>query len=268
MHVYGIAMLDITIAIARQAGSVLRAGVEHERLVESKGHADVVTDIDKASESLITAALRERFPEHAIVAEEGGGARGSSAYTWYIDPLDGTLNYLHGLPIYCVSLGLLHDGQPYLGVVYDPTRDELFAAERGRGAYLNGRRIAVSQTASLGAALLTTGFPYDRFSRADNNLREFAHILLKVQDVRRPGSAALDLCYAAAGRSDGHWELGLKPWDVAAAALILSEAGGQLSGWHGEPWAVPDDRLVATNGLIHTQLIAELVQAGRATSNG
>jgi myo-inositol-1(or 4)-monophosphatase len=257
-------MLDTTIAIARRAGAILRAGVEHERMVESKGHADVVNDIDKASEALIVAALRERFPEHAIVAEEGGGTHSSAAYTWYIDPLDGTLNYLHGLPIYCVSLGLLHEGQPYLGVVYDPTRDELFAAERGRGAYLNGRRIHVSQTASLGAALLTTGFPYERFSRTDNNLREFAHILLKVQDVRRPGSAALDLCYAAAGRSDGHWELGLKPWDVAAAALILSEAGGQLSGWRSEPWVVTDDRLVATNGHIHRQLIAELDAASAA----
>lgn len=265
MPAHIVPMLDTTISIARQAGAVLRAGVDRERQVESKGHADVVTDIDKASEALIVTALRQRFPEHAIVAEEGSGRSSASAYTWYVDPLDGTLNYLHGLPIYCVSLGLLYEGQPYLGVVYDPTRDELFAAERGRGAYLNGRRIHVSRTASLNVALLTTGFPYERFSRADNNLREFAHILLKVQDVRRPGSAALDICYAAAGRSDGHWELGMKPWDVAAAALILSEAGGQLSGWHGEPWVVTDERLVATNGHIHNQLVTELIQVGSYT---
>jgi myo-inositol-1(or 4)-monophosphatase len=253
-------MINFAITIARQAGAILRYGVERERQVESKGHADVVTDIDKASEALLVSAIRERYPDHAIVAEEGSNSDGQSEYTWLIDPLDGTLNYLHGLPIYAVSLGLVRAGQPYLGVVYDPTRDELFVAERGRGAYLNGRQLQVSPTAQLNKALLTTGFPYDRFNRSENNLREFAHILLHVQDVRRPGSAALDLCYTAAGRSDGHWELGLKAWDVAAGAIIVSEAGGRLSDWQGNEWQIGQERLLATNGLIHDELLA-LLQA-------
>lgn len=254
-------MLDFAISVARQAGAVLRYGLERERQIESKGYADVVTDIDRASEALISEAIRERFPEHAIIAEEGTSRTGWSDYTWLIDPLDGTLNYLHGMPIYCVSLGLLRDGQLQLGVVYDPTRDELFAAERDRGAYLNGRRLQVSPTDTMGRALLTTGFPYERASRPDNNLREFTQIVMQVQDVRRPGSAAIDLCYAAAGRSDGHWELGLKPWDVAAGALMVLEAGGRLSDWRGDPWLIGNDRLVATNGLIHDQLIAALAAA-------
>jgi myo-inositol-1(or 4)-monophosphatase len=251
-------MLDFAIQIARQAGAILRYGVEQERQVQSKGYADVVTDIDKASEELLVGAINKRYPDHAIVAEEGSNSDGQSEYTWVIDPLDGTLNYLHGLPIYCVSVGVLRAGQPFIGVVYDPTRDELYTAERGQGAYLNGRRLRVSATNELQRALLTTGFPYNRFSQNDNNLREFAHILLHVQDVRRPGSAALDLCYAAAGRSDGHWELGLKPWDVAAGALIVHEAGGRLSDWQGNEWQIGTDRLLATNGLIHQEMLGLL----------
>ena len=244
--------------IARQAGEIIRAGQNRERHVESKGFADVVTDIDKASEKLIVTALEAAFPDHRIIAEEGGGSDQDSPFAWLIDPLDGTLNYLHGLPIYAVSIGLLYEGQPQLGVVYDPSRDELFAAERGRGAWLNDRPIRVATTPVLAQALLTTGFPYERTKRTHNNLREFAEVLMRVQDVRRPGSAALDLCYAACGRSDGHWELGLKPWDVAAGALIVSEAGGRLSDWQGQPWQPFNEYLVATNGHLHAELLAVL----------
>ncbi|MBX0327279.1 inositol monophosphatase [Oscillochloris sp. ZM17-4] len=251
-------MLDFAIDLAHRAGAILRAGQERERSVAFKRRADLVTDIDKASEALIVAAIGERYPGHAILAEEGGAAAGAGEYQWVIDPLDGTLNYVHGMPIYCVSIGLLCRGELSLGVVYDPTRDELFAAEAGRGAFCNGRRLRVSSAAELGHSMLTTGFPYDRFSRADNNLAEFGRLLMKARDIRRPGAAALDLAYVAAGRSDAHWELGLAPWDTAAGALLVREAGGALSDWRGEPWRPGGDRLVASNGHIHAEILREL----------
>ncbi|MBC8075210.1 MAG: inositol monophosphatase [Chloroflexales bacterium] len=252
-------MLDWTIELAYRAGALLRAGLERDREIALKSRAEVVTDVDRASEALIVAAIRAQFPDHRVVAEEGGGAAGSSAYTWLVDPLDGTNNYAHGFPFFCVSLGLLQNDQPLLGVVYDPLRDELFTAERGAGARCNGRRLEVSSVARLDAALLTTGFPYNRFSDGDNNLREFGQLLLRAQDVRRPGSAALDLVYVAAGRSEGHWELGLHPWDVAAGALLVTEAGGRITGWQGQPWSPWDARMVATNGsALHTELLEAL----------
>lgn len=254
-------MLNFAIELALRAGSLLRAGLATERTYESKGYADVVTDIDKASEALIVGAIGARFPDHAIVAEEGGAAVGAGEYQWLIDPLDGTLNYLHGNPVFCVSLGLLRRGELHIGVVYDPCRDELFAAERGGGARLNGRPLRVSRTQTLARSLLTTGFPYNRFSNPDNNLREHNHLLLRCQDVRRPGSAALDLCAVAAGRSDAHWELGLSPWDVAAGALIVLEAGGAVTDWRDQPWRPGEARMVASNGAIHDELLRELAQA-------
>ncbi|MFV9503203.1 MAG: inositol monophosphatase family protein [Oscillochloridaceae bacterium umkhey_bin13] len=254
-------MLNFAIDLALRAGAVLRAHQAHERITEAKGHADVVTDADRASEALIVAALRERFPDHAIMAEEGGGGAGAGEYQWLVDPLDGTLNYLHGNPVFSVSLGLVRAGELHLGVVYDPSRDELFAAERGGGARLNGRLLRVSRIEGLAQALLTTGFPYNRFSQPDNNLREHNHLLLKAQDIRRPGSAALDLCYVAAGRTDAHWELGLSPWDVAAGALIVLEAGGTVTNWQDQPWHPGDPRIVASNGGIHDELLRELAAA-------
>ncbi|NNJ09697.1 inositol monophosphatase [Chloroflexales bacterium ZM16-3] len=251
-------MLDFAIDLAHRAGAILLAGQERERSVSFKRQADLVTDIDRASEALIVAAIHERFPGHAILAEEGGIVEGVGEYQWVIDPLDGTLNYVHGMPIYCVSIGLLRRGDLFLGVVYDPTRDELFAAEAGCGAFCNGRRLHVSPTVELAHSMLTTGFPYDRFSRADNNLEQFGRLLLKARDIRRPGAAALDLAYVAAGRSDAHWELGLAPWDMAAGALLVCEAGGTLSDWRGEPWRPGGDRLVASNGNIHAELLREL----------
>lgn len=251
-------MLNDMIDLAHRAGALIRAGLERERSFVPKQHADLVTDIDQASEALIVGALRERYPDHVIIAEEGGSGADSGAYTWYIDPLDGTLNYFHGFPFCSVSIAVAHQGRLLAGVVYDPLRNELFSAERGRGAHLNGRALHPSATAELRQALLTTGFPYDRFTQPDNNLREFAHMLLRVQDIRRPGSAALDLCYVAAGRSDAHWELGLSPWDTAAAALVLSEAGGTITDWDGRPWSLGGPRIVGSNGHIHAQIIQEL----------
>lgn len=254
-------MLNDMIDLAHRAGALIRAGLERERSFTPKQYADVVTDIDQASEALIVGAIRERYPDHVIIAEEGGSGAASGAYTWYIDPLDGTLNYLHGFPFFAVSIAVAHHGRLIAGVVYDPLRNELFSAERDRGASLNGRTVRPSATGELQQSLLTTGFPYDRSNRSDNNLREFAHLLVRVQDIRRPGSAALDLCYVAAGRSDAHWELGLSPWDTAAAALILQEAGGTISDWDGQPWRLGDPHIVGSNGPIHAKIIHELAAA-------
>ncbi len=251
-------MLDFAIDLALRAGALLRSGLDCALQVDQKSRANIVTDVDRASEALIVDAIRSHYPDHRIVAEEGSSSMGSSASTWLIDPLDGTTNYVHGFPVCCVSLGLLDGDQPLLGVVYDPFRNELFTALRGAGARCNGQRLHVSATARLNAALLTTGFPYDRFTQPDNNLAEFGRLLLIAQDIRRPGSAALDLCYVAAGRSDGHWELGLHPWDVAAGVLLITEAGGHVSDWHGQTWTPWNPRIVATNGLIHSELLAAL----------
>lgn len=254
-------MLDFAIDLAYRAGALLRAAAERERTLTAKLHSDLVSDADKASEALILGAIRERFPDHAILSEESGASPGPSDYTWVVDPLDGTLNYVHGFPFYSVSIALARAGEPLLGVVYDPLRGELFAAERGQGARANGRRLGVSATTSLGQALLTTGFPYSRFSQPDNNLREFAHLSMRAREIRRSGSAALELSYIAAGRSDGHWELELNPWDLAAGALLVREAGGLVSDWQGRPWALAEPRIVASNGRIHAELLHELAAA-------
>ncbi len=251
-------MLDFAIDLAYQAGALARAGLERKHEVEEKGRADLVTETDRAIEALLVGAIRSQFPDHRIVAEEGSNSAGNSAYTWVIDPLDGTTNYAHGVPLFCVSLGVLHGEAPLFGVVYDPLRGELFTAYRDRGAYCNGCRLHVSQTSSLDAALLTTGFPYDRFTQPDNNIAQFSQMVLHIQGVRRTGSAALDLCYVAAGRTDGHWELGLHPWDTAAGALLIAESGGRLSDWQNQGWTLWNPRLVASNGLIHAEIVKVL----------
>ncbi|MFL5807121.1 MAG: inositol monophosphatase family protein [Roseiflexaceae bacterium] len=252
-------MLDFTIDLARRAGILLLSMLEGQRAVELKSPFELVTDADHASEELIVSAILQQFPDHAIIAEEGGGSGRESAYTWLIDPLDGTNNYAHGFPVFCVSLALLKDGALLLGVIYDPCRDELFSAERGQGARCNGRRIRVSETPTLAAALISTGFPYNYYAiDQDNNAREFNALLGRSQGIRRAGSAALDLAYVAMGRFDAHWELQLQPWDSAAGALLLSEAGGRLSDWRGGAWNPWNDRLVASNGRIHDELLQAL----------
>jgi myo-inositol-1(or 4)-monophosphatase len=247
-------MLDFAIDTARRAGLLLLSMFEGQRDVRLKSAFELVTDADHASEALVVSAIGRQYPDHAIVAEESGGAPAESGYTWLIDPLDGTNNYAHGLPVFSVSLALLRDGALLLGVIYDPTCDELFAAERGQGARCNGRRIRVSQNQTLAASLLATGFPYDYATNPDNNAREFTTLAGRVQGVRRLGSAALDLAYVAMGRFDAFWELRLQPWDSAAGALLVSEAGGRVTDWRGGEWNPWSDRLLASNGHIHDEL--------------
>jgi len=246
------------VSAARAAGELLRSRVDSVREIRHKGAIDIVTDVDLLSEQHVCATLLAAFPTHTILAEEGGVRGGpDTRYRWIVDPLDGTTNYAHGFPFFCVSIGLEVEGRLALGVAYDPNRDELFVAEIGRGATLNARPIHVSATLDLTQALIGTGFPYARaeFSRA---LRSFEVISLQSQAVRRAGSAVLDLCYVACGRLDGYWEHAIKPWDVAAGALIVLEAGGAVTGTDGSPFGVEDGQVLATNGWLQAPMVAAL----------
>jgi len=223
-----------------------------------KGRANIVTEADKESEAGILKILLGRFPDHDVLAEESGSRRRGSEFLWVIDPLDGTTNYAHGNPTACVSIGLLKDGRPIVGGVHDPFRKELFLAEKGRGAFLNGKRIRVSSARSLGESLLTTGFPYDRTEKADFYVRYYKLFMERSHDVRRTGAAALDLAWVAAGRSDGFWEFRLAPWDVAAGLLLIEEAGGRVTDFSGRAWRDPrhfGSETLATNGRIHAAML-------------
>jgi myo-inositol-1(or 4)-monophosphatase len=245
--------------LSRSAGEILHAGFGKIHEIRYKGVIDVVTEVDKRSEDFLLGEIRKRYPNQRIVAEENGESPGEGDNAWFIDPLDGTVNYSHGLPIYCVSIGYMEGGSMRLGAVYDPSRDECFSAERGRGAWLNGQRVATSQANNLDQSLLVTGFAYDIRSNLNNNLDHFAHFAVHSQAVRRLGSAALDLCYVAAGRFDGYWELNLQPWDVAAGALIAAEAGAIVTNTSGAPlilaWPVS---IVAANPKLHASLLKGL----------
>ncbi|HCC78711.1 MAG: hypothetical protein A2X25_14810 [Chloroflexi bacterium GWB2_49_20] len=245
--------------LARQAGDILRAGYAREHQVDYKGIIDLVTEVDHQSEDFILDQIRTRFPGHAILAEESGKSDGSKDHLWFIDPLDGTVNYAHNIPIFCVSIGYAHEGATRLGVVYDPMRDECFSAERGRGAWLNGSPLHVSSIQELVHSLLVTGFPYDTWNTSDDNFENFVRFAKLTQGVRRLGSAALDLCYVAAGRFDGFWELSLSAWDVAAGGLIAEEAGALVTNVDGGPdyISTPQSILAATPGL-HGLMLAEL----------
>ena len=241
---------------------------EHARSgfqIEYKAAINLVTDADRRAEDQIVQTILAAHPSHRILAEERGqgGSGGDSHYQWIVDPLDGTTNFAHGFPFYSVSIGLEHDGECLLGVVLDPVRNELFTAVKGRGAYLNGEPIHVSDIATLDKSLLVTGFAYNIRETPNNNLDHFAHLSLRAQAVRRTGSAALDLCYVAAGRFDGYWEIVLSPWDMAGGIVILREAGGLVSGITTESFSLYGQELVATNGLIHDQLV-EALQQGHA----
>ncbi|HYN90082.1 MAG TPA: inositol monophosphatase family protein [Ardenticatenaceae bacterium] len=256
-------MLDFAISLALEAGATLRGFFEAELDVRSKSsEIDLLTQADLASESLILDRIRERFPGHAILSEEAGES-GTHDFYWVVDPLDGTVNFAHGMPHYCVSIALRRGFETIAGVVYDPERDELFWAERGAGAYLrraNGseRRLRVGSARNLQESLLATGFPYDRATNPANNLAEFNRIILRVRGVRRAGSAALDLAYVAAGRYDGYWEYRMKPWDTAAAALMVVEAGGALVTLDGGVWDPWQDTTVAANPTLLPVLVAAL----------
>ncbi len=248
---------------ARTAGGILKENLNGIREITYKGDINLVTEMDMRSERTIVELLRASFPDHGIIAEEETTIRNSSGYTWIIDPLDGTTNYAHGYPCFSVSIALERDGEVIRGVVYDPMRDELFSAEKGRGASLNGTQIRVSGTETLIKSLLATGFPYDRKESEKNNLDYFHRLLMASQEVRRDGSAALDLCYVAAGRFDGFWELKLKPWDVAAGSLIVREAGGLVSDLSGNSFDLHAEEILATNGRIHRQMVEVLQRTAR-----
>jgi myo-inositol-1(or 4)-monophosphatase len=245
--------LDTAVEIARQAGALLAQLFEQPLEISYKRPSDLVTDADRRSEALIVDRLRSYFPEHAIVGEEGGGQKTGSDYCWYVDPLDGTTNFAHGFPVFSVSLGLAHRGEIIAGVVHDPAREELFSAERGAGACLNGKRLRVSKVASLSESLLATGFPP---SAQDNelNMQLFSRLTKLSHGIRRAGSAALDLCSVAAGRLEGFWELKLNPWDKAAGSLVVTEAGGRVSDLQGGPFKLLGDEIVTSNGLVHDEM--------------
>jgi len=218
---------------------------------------DLVTRADRMSEDLIVGLLRERFPDHGIFAEEGTQHPGTD-YRWIIDPVDGTTNFAHGVPIFCASLALEIDGEAVLGAVYDPNRRELFTAEAGIGAWLNGQPLATSANATVLESMLVTGFPYHVQESPDEFLRVFGNVIRHARAVRRLGSAAIDMCWVAAGRMEGFWEASLKPWDTRAAALIVDEAGGRVTGMDGAIWDAYKGDVVATNGHIHDELLAVL----------
>ena len=249
---------------ALEAGQMLKRSIDRGREVFFKGSVDLVTNFDREAQQMIFARLSASFPEAGFLAEEGLAEKKEAEFRWIIDPLDGTTNFTHRFPIFSVSIGLEYQGKIVLGVVYDPMREEMFQAMEAEGAYLNQKRIRVSNLDDLDKSLLATGFPYDVRESPVNNIVHFNNFLTRVQAVRRCGSAALDLCYVACGRFDGFWELKLKPWDVAAGALIVKEAGGRLSDFAGQDFSVFSSEVLATNGLIHEAMIAVL-QEGKAT---
>jgi len=251
-------MLNFAIRVAKDAGRLLSDRVGTRIDVDHKGSINLVTDVDLASERLIREAISTYYPRHEILGEEGGLSESDSEYRWVVDPLDGTTNYAHGYPIFCVSIALECKGEIVLGVVYDPMRDELFTAEQGGGAALNNRPIRVSKTAELIQGLLSTGFPYDIKTSKLTNLDHWANFAMNAQALRRDGAAALDLCYVACGRFDGFWELNLSPWDTAAGALIVTEAGGRVTNFSGGPFSNYKPEVVASNGLIHDRMLEVL----------
>jgi myo-inositol-1(or 4)-monophosphatase len=253
-------MLGIAVRAARRAGAIInRAARDVDVLpVTRKRHNDFVTEVDKSAEQAIIDILHRAYPDHAILAEESGataGTAGESEYTWIIDPLDGTTNFIHGFPQYAVSIGLKHKGVLAQGVVYDPTKNELFTATRGRGAYLNERRIRVSKRTQLNETLIGTGFPFRDFADLDEYLPMFREITARTAGIRRAGAAALDIAYVAAGRLDGFWEMGLSPWDMAAGALLVQEAGGLVGDFHGDAGFLDSGRVVCGNPKVFAQLI-------------
>ena len=254
-------MLDFAISVAQEAGALLRDRLNTNFSIAHKGAIDLVTEVDIASETLIRERIATRYPRHQVLAEEGGFTDSASDYRWIVDPLDGTTNYAHGYPVFNVSIALEHKGEMIAGVVYDPMRDELFAAEKGSGAMLNKKTIRVSQTGELIKSMLSTGFPYDIKTAKLTNLDHWRNFAMNAQALRRDGSAALDLCYVACGRFDGFWELNLSAWDTAAGVLIVEEAGGRVTDFSCNKFSNYTPEIVASNGLIHDRMIEVIAMA-------
>jgi myo-inositol-1(or 4)-monophosphatase len=252
-------MLNVAIKAARAAGAIInRAALDVDLLkISVKGPNDFVSEVDRAAEAVVIETLLQAYPDHGILAEESGSTHGNrtSEYQWIIDPLDGTTNFLHGLPIYAVSIGLAHRNVVQQAVVYDPARNDLFFSSRGRGAFLNDRRLRVSKRTALGDALIGTGFPFRRGDNFERYMQMMQSVMQRCAGVRRPGAAALDLCYVAAGWYDGFFETGLNPWDVAAGSLIITEAGGLIGNFTGEPDFLHKREIVAGNPKIYGQLV-------------
>lgn len=250
------AICTFAVDVAREAGALIRDSFGSLQAMDFKGAVNPVTAVDRRVEGLILERLQESYGEHHILAEEeGGDSLHTSAPLWLIDPIDGTNNFAHGFPHIGLSMALLVDGDPRVGVIYDPLRDELFTAIRGGGSTLNGDTIHVSEVKSLAEAFLSTGFPYERRVLEDNNTRRLDHFLRRSLAVRRAGAAVLDLAYVACGRLDGHWEPGLKPWDVGAGILLVEEAGGEVTDFKGERLPISGDAIVASNGHIHAAML-------------
>jgi myo-inositol-1(or 4)-monophosphatase len=244
--------------VARKAGDWLKKRLGEEHTVDYKGVINIVTEADRQSEEMIVSAILDRYPDHDILAEEADRVPKGSPYRWIIDPLDGTTNYAHGYPVFCVSIALEENGVVRYGVVYNPMLKEMFYACRGGGAFLNERPLRVSGTKDLSRSLLATGFPYDIRDNSDNNMNYFQVMARSAQAIRRAGSAALDMAYVAAGRFDGFWELRLMPWDTAAGWLLVVEAGGQVTNLSGAPFSLNAPHILASNGRIHESMIAAL----------
>ena len=264
-----IELRDFAAVIAHEAGLILREGWGQAHRPEHKGRIDLVTDFDRRSEVLLLGRIRERFPDHAILAEESGGSGAVRGFRWIIDPLDGTTNFAHNYPFFCVSVGVELDGELFAGVIYDPIRDETFAAARGAGATLNGAPIHVSKVDAIESALLVSGFHYSIRERPEPTLTLFREFLLSAQGVRRDGSAALNLCYLACGRFDGFWEARLSPWDMAAGVLIVREAGGVVTNFSGGGFQLDGHQILAANAVLHwamREVIARVPDAAKASS--
>ncbi len=247
--------LDFAVALAKDCGKIMSKSFRKSHFVKYKGIVDIVTEVDIASQSYAVNAVKKAFPDHSILAEEDGlNIHKGSKFKWIIDPLDGTTNYAHGIPIFCFSAALEVNSEIVLGCAYNPISKELFFATEGGGAYFNGKRVHVSKTTIFERSLLATGFPYDKKSNPDNNFNHFRDISINIRGIRRLGSAVLDLCYTASGFLDGYWELNLNPWDMASGSLMIKEAGGEVTDFCKMPLDIYNRRILASNGLIHDEL--------------
>ena len=252
------AFLEVAVDAATRAGELLRSRFGSLRHIAYKGPTNLVTEMDGQAEALIVEAIRRRFPDHAILAEESGASGGATPYRWIVDPLDGTTNYAHGVPLFAVSIALEVEGRLELGVVVDPSRDERFTARRGGGAFLNGQPLSVSDTPIVATSLLATGYPYDIRSTRENNLAEHDAFAVRCRSIRAIGSAVLSLAWVAAGRLDAYWEPRLSAWDVAAGAVLVEEAGGRVTDTNGDPLDLASASILASNGRIHVEMLETL----------
>jgi len=246
---------EFAVSIAKEAGIILKERFHGKHEIDYKGEINIVTEVDRLAEEMIISRINQKFPHHDILAEESAGIANGSKYRWIIDPIDGTTNYAHGFPFFCVSIALEKDGEVITGVIYNPVLQEMFVAEKGGGASLNNKEIKVTKTDELIKSFLATGFPYDISQDPDNNLNYFNGMALKAQAIRRAGSAAIDLAYVAAGRFDGFWQLKLHPWDTAAGWLLVKEAGGVVTQISGDRYHLESPNILASNGRIHGKMI-------------